>query len=383
MTGFKSAKKEHTFERSDNMASIVKRGKNYHVRVSWRDKSGVLKQKSKGGFKTKNEARQYAVELEQQLFTGVNIKQKKIPFSEDFANWYEVYKQPTSKHSTQQRYEVAIRQINEYFQDIAIQDITRHDYQVFLNQYGTNRSKNTVRIMHSMIKACVSSAMYDEIIRKNFTENIQLVFDPARTRKIDYLSLDELKRLTDLCLNGRQKRYTSRYMILTAIMTGMRIGEIMALTWDDIDYQRQTITVNKTWDYQSGGGFKATKNDSSNRTVNVTQQLLDWLAELKENNSNMVFENARGQIPTSAAANNTLRTLLKQAEIKKPSFHFHSLRHTHVAYLLSKGIDIFVISKRLGHSNLSTTTDTYAYLIHEYQQTQISEIKKNLALLAE
>ncbi|MBX9013492.1 tyrosine-type recombinase/integrase [Ligilactobacillus murinus] len=97
----------------------------------------------------------------------------------------------------------------------------------------------------------------------------------------------------------------------------------------------------------------------------------------------MVFENARGQIPTSAAANNTLRTLLKQAEIKKPSFHFHSLRHTHVAYLLSKGIDIFVISKRLGHSDLSTTTDTYAYLIHEYQQTQISEIKKNLALLAE
>lgn len=138
------------------MASIVKRGKNYHVRVSWRDKNGVLKQKSKGGFKTKNEARQYAVELEQQLFTGINIKQKKIPFSDYFANWYQVYKQPTSKHSTQKRYEVAIRQINEYFQDIAIQDITRHDYQVFLNQYGTNRSKNTVRIMHAMIKACVT-----------------------------------------------------------------------------------------------------------------------------------------------------------------------------------------------------------------------------------
>ena len=74
------------------MASIVKRGKNYHVRVSWRDKSGVLKQKSKGGFKTKNEARQYAVELEQQLFTGVNIKQKKIPFSEYFAIFQKLLK---------------------------------------------------------------------------------------------------------------------------------------------------------------------------------------------------------------------------------------------------------------------------------------------------
>lgn len=94
MAGFIRRIKEHTFERSDNMASIVKRGKSYHVRVSWRDKNGVLKQKSKGGFKTKNEARQYAVELEQQLFTGVNIKQKKIPFSEYFANWYEVYKHP-------------------------------------------------------------------------------------------------------------------------------------------------------------------------------------------------------------------------------------------------------------------------------------------------
>lgn len=51
--------------------------------------------------------------------------------------------------------------------------------------------------------------------------------------------------------------------------------------------------------------------------------------------------------------------------------------------LLSQQSEIFVISKRLGHSDLSTTTDTYAYLIHEYQQTQISEIKKNLALLAE
>lgn len=61
---------------------------------------------------------------------------------------------------------------------------------------------------------------------------------------------------------------------------------------------------------KSKGGFK-TKNDSSNRTVYVTQQLLDWLSELKENNSDMIFENERGQISTSAATNNTLRALLK------------------------------------------------------------------------
>lgn len=69
----------------------------------------------------------------------------------------------------------------------------------------------------------------------------------------------------------------------------------------------------------------------------------------------MVFINQYGTIPTSSAVNKTLRDCLSEISINKRGFHFHSLRHTHVAYLLSEGIDIYAIAKRLGHSDITTT----------------------------
>nr|WP_231951999.1 tyrosine-type recombinase/integrase [Pediococcus claussenii] len=73
-----------------------------------------------------------------------------------------------------------------------------------------------------------------------------------------------------------------------------------------------------------------------------------------------------------------MREALAECYIDKPSFHFHSLRHTHVAYLLSEGVDLYVISKRLGHSGISTTSRVYSYLIDEYQQKSDLYIEKSL-----
>ena len=171
-------------------------------------------------------------------------------------------------------------------------------------------------------------------------------------------------------------------MILTAIMTGMRISEVMALTWDDIDFKWQTISINKSWDYQNGGGFKPTKNKSSVRTIRVNQVLLDELHQLKGNDPKMVFKNQRGLIPSNNAINKTLHNILAELNIQKQDFNFHSLRHTHVAYLLSQGVDIYAISKRLGHADLSTTTDIYAYLIDEYKEKNDATIISKLDELA-
>ncbi|OXE60829.1 recombinase XerC [Limosilactobacillus reuteri] len=79
-------------------------------------------------------------------------------------------------------------------------------------------------------------------------------------------------------------------------------------------------------------------------------------------------------MPTSNAVNKVLKKLLSQLKIHKEGFHFHSLRHSHVALLLADGVDIYAISKKLGHSEISTTTNTYAYLIDEYQNKTDEEI---------
>lgn len=95
----------------------------------------------------------------------------------------------------------------------------------------------------------------------------------------------------------------------------------------------------------------------------------------------MVFENQYQTIPTSATVNKTLRECLADYTIDKKGFHFHSLRHTHVAHLLSEGIDIYAIAKRLGHSDITTTTRVYSYLIDEFKTRTDDLIAANLEKL--
>lgn len=85
-----------------------------------------------------------------------------------------------------------------------------------------------------------------------------------------------------------------------------------------------------------------------------------------------------GTVPTSTSLNKKLREIMYDLHIKKENFHFHSLRHSHVALLLSNGIDIYAISKRLGHNDISTTMNTYAYLIDEYKNKSDKNILKAL-----
>ncbi len=382
MTGFKSTTKEHTFERSDTMASYKQLpDKSWQVRLSWVE-NGKRRQKLKRGFKRKSEAQIFATEFQKNIIDGISPLQKDTPFAEYFWEWYNTFKREQSSIGTQKRYENIGRTLQQYFKDRKISEIDRVDYQNFINYFGKNHAKHTVQKLNIIIRSCVKNAIYDDVIRKDFTRRIQLTYDPSRTRKVEYLSIKELHHLTASCIAGLKPRYTSRYMILTAIMTGMRISEVMALTWDDIDFKWQTISINKSWDYQNGGGFKPTKNKSSVRTIRVNQTLLDKLHHLKGNDFKMVFKNQRGLIPSNNAVNKTLRNILAELNIQKQDFNFHSLRHTHVAYLLSQGVDIYAISKRLGHSDLSTTTDIYAYLIDEYKEKNDATIISKLDELA-
>ena len=161
----------------------------------------------------------------------------------------------------------------------------------------------------------------------------------------------------------------------------MRLGEIQALTWNDIDFIHRTITISKSWNYEKKS-FKPTKNEASNRTITINPKFVKILKELRnKSKSNMVFMNEFGTIPTSSSVNHCLNQLLNKLDINRENFHFHSLRHSHVALLLADGVDIYAISKRLGHSNVSTTSNIYAYLLDEYQEKSDDLIRRSLDAL--
>lgn len=367
------------------MASISRRGKLWQTRISYKNHLGEFKIKNKSGFKTKRAAEIYSTSVENDIANGILPDDKKISheFAEYFYTWYQDFKEAKISKRTQQRYLITYHELQNYFGDKQIENITRRDYQKFITDYGKAHAKDTVQKVNSLIRACVRNAIYEDILIKDFTSDVELVYNKDKSRKIEYLNMTESKKLTSYLLEKCNHYFTSNQMILTAIFTGMRLGEIQGLKWENINFNFKTITVNHAYNESTHEDIP-TKTKSSIRVIRINSTLVDVLRHLRESSrNNYVFTNQYEAVPTSAAVNKTLRAALKALNIERKAFHFHSLRHTHVAYLLACGVDIYPISKRLGHADLGTTTRVYSYLIDEYKAKTDVQIEGFLDNLTE
>lgn len=368
--------------------SKTKKGGYYGV-VNYYDKNHKRHQKTTKNFKLKRDAQKEANKLERELDV-INVDLKDISLMDYYKRWYDTYKGNGSlSEPTKKRYLLFYRVIKGYFKDKKIRDIKKIDYQQFINWYGANHAPQSVSKLNGAVRQCLRYAIDEDVIVKDFTSNVILTANKDRMIKVEYLTNKEIKTLKEAVINGLNPHNTSRYMILTAIYTGMRKEEIQGLTWNDINEVDGTITINKAWD-DAKKGFKPPKTDKSNRVIPVNRELLKLLDDLKPTNSNiisldrnsrMIFQNVLGTIPTSTALNKCLRSIMNDCGIQKQGFHFHSLRHVHVAYLISKGVDIYAISKRLGHANVTITLNTYSYLVDEYKAKNDTLITAKLSEL--
>ena len=359
------------------MSYTKKVSKGYYGYATYYDKGGKRHVKSAGLFKLKRQAQQAGNDLEKELDQR-NMDLQDITLVAYYERWFKLYKQSNITDVTKNRYKVIGKAIHDYFDDTKLVNIRRSDYQGFINWYGANHARDSVTKLNGALRSCVGYAIDDDIITKDFTHNVQLVYDRSRKVNVEYLTTAELARLKDAVIQNLNPLSTSRYMILTAIYTGMRKAEVQALTWKDIDFLHSTITINKSWD-ETKKAFKPAKTSTSNRTIKVNRELLKHLSDLKANGSTMVFMNGLGTIPTSNALNKCLHRIMNHVGIKKQNFTFYSLRHVHVAYLIGQGVDVYAISKRLGHSNITTTLRVYSYLIDEYKAKNDTLIISKLA----
>ncbi|EJF02128.1 tyrosine-type recombinase/integrase [Liquorilactobacillus mali] len=361
------------------MAYVRQHGDKWQVRMTWIDVDNKRHTKNKS-FSSKREAISYGNKLEVLKQNGFASVDSSSYFPDYFWEWFQTYKESSVTERTKKTYEQTYNALKKYFSRTAIEKIDRRKYQLFITQYGSKHAKSTVSKYNSLIHACVKDAIYDGTIQRDFVQNVNLVFDKSKKRSIDYLSIAETKKLSQYLKSTLNHNFTSKFMILLAMYSGARLGEIQALTWKDINMNFKTVSINKSWN-ETTKKFKETKNESSVRTIRLSKSILVCLAQLKVNQSKQVFENQYHTIPTSSAANKTLRQSLKECGINKPSFHFHSLRHTHVAFLLAKNIDLYIIAKRLGHSDISTTSRVYSYLIDEYKTRSDNQIENVISEL--
>lgn len=153
----------------------------------------------------------------------------------------------------------------------------------------------------------------------------------------------------------------------TLYFTGLRKGEAQALTWNDIDFERKTLTVNKTLAEKIPGvpyKILPPKTRSSYRTISLSNETADLLWKLKQSvnqkGSDFVFSNGKRHLSTTS-----IRRYFKyyQEKAKVPYIRIHDFRHSHASYLIGNGMNVVDVSKRLGHSDITMTLNTYTHFL--------------------
>lgn len=300
-------------------------------------------------------------------------------FYKYYLDWIHIYKDNAVRQVTLDKYYLVQKRLKELAPDLHMNELNRRNYQQILNLYARNHEKTTTLDFHHHLKASLFDAVDDGLLKSDPTRRAIIKGCSPSEKKIKYLNLFDLQKLLrSLDLNSE---LNWDWFFLLIAKTGLRFAEALALTKEDFDFEKQRIIINKSWNYKEKiGHFQPTKNESSNRTVMVDWQLMQQFQSLirsKEDNQLIFLD--KNQRVYNSTLNQKLATYCEKLDI--PIISIHGLRHTHASLLLYEGVSIASVAKRLGHSNTTTTQDTYIHIIRELENKDNDKILHHLSQL--
>ena len=372
------------------MASYRQRGKNKLWDYRIFDKQGKVVA-TNSGFKTKREAMNEAQEKERKLFQSnytARFDSKATLFGL-WQDWYDLVIFPSEKaKSTKEGYRFRGKMIEKIFSDIPAVQITHKEYQTRLNEYGEKVTKEHVGRLNADIRTVVKFSKRSGIVMNDFTDGVK-IFGLAG-KNIEDKYIHSISSYKDLLSHLRSKfnyrESVMPYLLYFLFKTGFRVGEGMAVCWSDIDFENKTI---RTYRRFSGDRqvFTPPKTKTSIREIPVDDKLLQVLKDFKEeqskvlfdredlNKEDLVFYDRRYRIPTNAGLNKYLRVCLSELGIGSQEMSATSGRHTYGSYLLSQGVDIWVVAKLMGHKDIQQLIKTYGHVLQEVIDKEYDTIR--------
>ncbi|MCJ2470902.1 tyrosine-type recombinase/integrase [Enterococcus faecium] len=321
-----------------------------------------------------------------QYFLGTDTRVKQYL---DF--WMEEYVKLNLKYNTYENYRFTIKNhINGYLGKKKLTDLSPALLQNFINaEFKKGYSKKTMTITHSVLKNALNMAVYPwGLIKQNpmlYVKIPKYEARPTTKKDLKIISLEDFDHMLEITPEGHPF-----YIPLNiGFYTGMRVGEVCGLTWDDVDFSNGTITVEKQMVKNDGAWVYGTpKTSSSNRTIFIGQTLLAILKKHKKQqlenrmkygklyiDSNAVCTKEDGELVTPSVVKWNTRRISNALSL---SFNFHSLRHTHATLLLENGAKMKEISERLGHSRISITMDTYSHVTDKMRNETVDIMENRL-----
>ena len=341
-------------------------------------------------FKTKKEAQ---IELNRLLvdFEENGLKQDtNETFQEIYELWYESYK-TTVKEVTQLKIEIKFNKwILPKYGKFRIKEITVKHVQKILNQWA--KMTDQYKVLHSTVSRIFKYAMTLGLITKNPCE---LVIMPNRNieKKKDTVKIYSRSQLEILFqyLESKRSTYRADYdktLLRFLFFSGCRISEALALNWSDIDFDSNTVTINKTLS-QTKYGYKISspKTKNSYGSLSLDNKTINWLKKWQINQKRymltlgitdptMIFCGLYKEIITKHAIYSRMITICKNSGI--PFLGNHVTRHTHASMLLESGVSMKEVQERLRHSSIKLTMDTYAHLTKETKEKTVEKLAEHL-----
>jgi integrase len=380
----------------------------YIVDVGVDPSTGDRKQEKKGGFKTKGAAQSACGVVIQEVKNGTYIKESDITFEDFSKEWLTDYENTgkPKKESTILVRKREIARLSPFLDKLKLKDITRKQYQEALNSLKEkNLSQSAIVGSYTTGRMIFKKAVEFELIKKDPTRYASIpksakVNDEFEEEEetIKYLEKSELSYFLQ---TAKDKGLGKDYLIfLLLAYTGMRVGELCALKWKDVDLAEGSVNITKTYFNPTCNAkkYKLTppKTKASKRKISIEEIVIEELKKHKAKQNIILMKNRasyhdKGFIFAKETNDlgypehiNTIgrhmRSLLKKAGLNT-SLTPHSLRHTHTSLLAEAGVSLPEIMERLGHRDAKTTTWIYTHTTQTMKKEasrKFSELMKSL-----
>lgn len=349
--------------------------------------TGERRQKWKGNFNTKQEAQIAVAELLSKVNKGTYFEESNILFKHFANDWLEHYINKTApKPGTIRLRKQSINKLLEYFSNMKLKDITEEMYQAILDDLkDRGYAKSTIDGHHTTAKMIFKLAVNQKMINFNPTVNAYIKPDEEVIIEDDEEELPEYFEKNELVTFLKAVREYGLFMdylvFLILSYTGMRIGELIALKWRNIDFKKKTISITKTYHNPDNNTKKyqlvPPKTKKSRRKIVIGDEIISELIKYKTeqeklikhfgdsyNNGDYIFANVNrhpGYPVTIKFLGTRMARILKKTDLN-PNITPHSLRHTHTSLLAEAGVSLEEIMDRLGHSDDEVTRKVYLHV---------------------
>jgi len=358
---------------------IKKRSKNsYSIKIS------LGKDANSGKYKyqwttvkgTKKEAEKRLSEMLNQLDNGTFIKPGKINLSEFLDSWIKNHCTP---HLSPRTVEFNSFIVNKYLKPslggIKLTELKPpHLQNFYAEKLASGLSARTVRHCHMVIHNALGNATKLSLLFKNIADGV----DPPPAPKTEFHTLDErgIYKLLEAAKDGSYYE-----LFYTALFTGMRRSELLALRWNDLDLLLARLSVSRSLHQLKGGQiiYRSPKTLKSRRMISLTPTNALLLKNLKEkqrvlysimgtpiNDDNSVFSYSDNKPMLPNTVTHAWIKLIRKCGLG--NVRLHDARHSHASLMLKQGINPKVIQERLGHSSIQTTIDVYSHVMPGMQE---------------